>query len=264
MKTILMTGAAGGIGTYLRQEFKGKYALRLSDREPIDTLGEEESFVQADLSDLDTYRIRCLRARAKVRHDPTSRYHRILRFVCDASRHRRGSIPDGGFVFGFLGLGCRFRRIRRLLCHEGRHLINIRLRLLCRNCRCLDSRFFIFGRFFLPIAAAAILPLILLLLAASFRFLALCGKDAVVVFRVLEEILCRNPVTGRTRVAGHGEIFLVHLERVAANSDAGAVTVECLVAGRTVTSVRIPTARAFRAVVLSHDFRLCPSNSPSQ
>ena len=53
MKTILMTGAAGGIGTYLRPEFKGKYALRLSDREPINTLGEGESFVQADLSDLD-------------------------------------------------------------------------------------------------------------------------------------------------------------------------------------------------------------------
>ena len=53
MKTILITGAAGGIGTYLRREFKGKYALRLSDREPINTLGEGESFVQADLSDLD-------------------------------------------------------------------------------------------------------------------------------------------------------------------------------------------------------------------
>ena len=53
MKTILITGAAGGIGTYLRREFKGKYTLRLSDREPINTLGEGESFVQADLSDLD-------------------------------------------------------------------------------------------------------------------------------------------------------------------------------------------------------------------
>ena len=53
MKTILITGAAGGIGTYLRREFKGKYALRLSDREPINTLSKGESFVQADLSDLD-------------------------------------------------------------------------------------------------------------------------------------------------------------------------------------------------------------------
>ena len=53
MKTIFMTGAAGGIGTHLRPEFKGKYALRLSDREPINTLGEGESFVQADLNDLD-------------------------------------------------------------------------------------------------------------------------------------------------------------------------------------------------------------------
>ena len=53
MKIIFMTGAAGGIGKYLRPEFKVKYALRLSDREPINTLGEGESFVQADLNDLD-------------------------------------------------------------------------------------------------------------------------------------------------------------------------------------------------------------------
>jgi uronate dehydrogenase len=56
MKTILMTGAAGGIGTYLRPELKGKYALRLSDREPIGNLGDGESFVPADLTDLDALR----------------------------------------------------------------------------------------------------------------------------------------------------------------------------------------------------------------
>lgn len=53
MKTILMTGAAGGIGTFLRPELKGKYALRLSDRQPIDELGDGESFVRTDLADLD-------------------------------------------------------------------------------------------------------------------------------------------------------------------------------------------------------------------
>jgi len=56
MKTILMTGAAGGIGTYLRPELKGKYKLRLSDREPIGDLGDGETFVSADLTDLDTVR----------------------------------------------------------------------------------------------------------------------------------------------------------------------------------------------------------------
>ena len=53
MKTILMTGAAGGIGTYLRPELKDKYALRLSDRDSIDDLGDDETFMQAELTDLD-------------------------------------------------------------------------------------------------------------------------------------------------------------------------------------------------------------------
>ena len=54
MKTILVTGAAGGIGTYLRPELKGKYALRLSDRKIINKLDEGESFIKADLTDLNS------------------------------------------------------------------------------------------------------------------------------------------------------------------------------------------------------------------
>lgn len=50
MKTILMTGAAGGIGTFLRKEFAGKYSLRLSDRVAIDDLGPNETYVPADLT----------------------------------------------------------------------------------------------------------------------------------------------------------------------------------------------------------------------
>ena len=53
MKTILMTGAAGGIGSYLRPELSGKYELRLSDRASVSALGEGERFVAADLTDLD-------------------------------------------------------------------------------------------------------------------------------------------------------------------------------------------------------------------
>ena len=53
MKTILMTGAAGGVGTFLRRELQGTYALRLSDREPIDDLGAHETFVSCQLTDLD-------------------------------------------------------------------------------------------------------------------------------------------------------------------------------------------------------------------
>ncbi len=52
MKTILMTGAAGGIGTFLRDELRGKYSLRLSDRVPVENLADDETFVAADLTDL--------------------------------------------------------------------------------------------------------------------------------------------------------------------------------------------------------------------
>lgn len=50
MKTILMTGAAGRIGTFLRPELAGKYKLRLSDIEPITDLKPGESFMRGDIS----------------------------------------------------------------------------------------------------------------------------------------------------------------------------------------------------------------------
>ena len=52
MKTILMTGAAGRIGTFLRNELAGKYKLRLSDITPIQDLRAGETFVQADIANL--------------------------------------------------------------------------------------------------------------------------------------------------------------------------------------------------------------------
>jgi uronate dehydrogenase len=52
MKTILITGAAGGIGGHLRRELAGRYRLRLSDIRPIKPLAEGESFVRADISRL--------------------------------------------------------------------------------------------------------------------------------------------------------------------------------------------------------------------
>ena len=53
MKTILMTGAAGVVGTFLRNEFRGRYHLRLSDMTAIDDCGPDEEFVEADLSNLE-------------------------------------------------------------------------------------------------------------------------------------------------------------------------------------------------------------------
>jgi len=52
MKTILITGAAGGIAGHLRRELAGRYKLRLSDRRVVKPLGAGESFVRAELTKL--------------------------------------------------------------------------------------------------------------------------------------------------------------------------------------------------------------------
>ena len=50
MKTILITGAAGDVGTHLRRELAGKYVLRVSDLRPLKKINKEEQFVRADIS----------------------------------------------------------------------------------------------------------------------------------------------------------------------------------------------------------------------
>ena len=50
MKTILITGAAGDVGTHLRRELAGKYSLRVSDLRPVKKINKEEKFVRADIS----------------------------------------------------------------------------------------------------------------------------------------------------------------------------------------------------------------------
>ncbi len=49
MKTILMTGAGGGVGTHLRRELAGRYSLRLSDYRKLKP-AKGETFVQGDIS----------------------------------------------------------------------------------------------------------------------------------------------------------------------------------------------------------------------
>ena len=46
MKTVLITGATGDVGTHLARELSGKYKLRLSDRRPL----KARNFVKADVS----------------------------------------------------------------------------------------------------------------------------------------------------------------------------------------------------------------------
>ncbi len=50
MKTILITGAAGDVGTHLRRELAGKYVLRVSDLRTLKKINKEEQFVRADIS----------------------------------------------------------------------------------------------------------------------------------------------------------------------------------------------------------------------
>jgi len=49
MKTILITGAAGDVGTHLRRELAGKYRIRASDLRPIAKVAQE-SCAKADFS----------------------------------------------------------------------------------------------------------------------------------------------------------------------------------------------------------------------
>jgi len=52
VKTILITGAAGDVGTHLRTELAGRYALRLSDIRLIKKLAQGETFVRGDVGRL--------------------------------------------------------------------------------------------------------------------------------------------------------------------------------------------------------------------
>jgi uronate dehydrogenase len=49
MKTILITGAAGDVGTHLRRELAGKYLIRASDLRPLKKVAQE-TCVRADIS----------------------------------------------------------------------------------------------------------------------------------------------------------------------------------------------------------------------
>jgi uronate dehydrogenase len=49
VKTVLITGAAGDIGTHLSRELAGRYTLRLSDRRPLKP-PRGQTFVRADIS----------------------------------------------------------------------------------------------------------------------------------------------------------------------------------------------------------------------
>jgi uronate dehydrogenase len=49
MKTVLITGAAGDVGTHLRRELAGKYRIRASDLRPMKKVAQE-TYARADVS----------------------------------------------------------------------------------------------------------------------------------------------------------------------------------------------------------------------
>ena len=52
MKKVLITGAAGDVGTHLRRELAGRYVLRLSDIRPLKAKGAGEEFLRGDCANL--------------------------------------------------------------------------------------------------------------------------------------------------------------------------------------------------------------------
>jgi uronate dehydrogenase len=50
MKTVLITGAAGDVGSHLRRELADRYQLRVSDIKPIKDLRKNEQYVRADVA----------------------------------------------------------------------------------------------------------------------------------------------------------------------------------------------------------------------
>ena len=58
-KKVLITGAAGRIGGYLRHYWGDCYALRLSDVKPVEGLSAHEEFVEVDVADYDALAAAC-------------------------------------------------------------------------------------------------------------------------------------------------------------------------------------------------------------
>jgi uronate dehydrogenase len=51
MKTVLITGAAGDVGSHLRRELAGKYRIRASDLRDLAQKFKDQQFMRADISD---------------------------------------------------------------------------------------------------------------------------------------------------------------------------------------------------------------------
>ena len=58
-KNVIITGAAGLVGTILRQHWGNHYTLRLADIRPVENLQADEEFAQLNITDLDAFTAAC-------------------------------------------------------------------------------------------------------------------------------------------------------------------------------------------------------------
>ena len=58
-RKVLVTGAAGIVGSILRAHWGDRYSLRLADTRPINDLAPHESFVEFDIAELDAFLAAC-------------------------------------------------------------------------------------------------------------------------------------------------------------------------------------------------------------
>ncbi|NKC12807.1 MAG: NAD-dependent epimerase/dehydratase family protein [Gammaproteobacteria bacterium] len=81
MKTIVITGAAGDVGARLREELRGKYRLRLADIRPISDRVAGETFINADVTDLNAMTALMREAHGVIALGGESREHQWQRIL---------------------------------------------------------------------------------------------------------------------------------------------------------------------------------------
>ena len=61
-KKVLITGAAGSIGGYLREHWGDRYQLRLTDVKPVKNVREHEEFIEMDITKYDQFLAACFQS----------------------------------------------------------------------------------------------------------------------------------------------------------------------------------------------------------
>lgn len=104
-----------------------------------------------------------------------------------------------------------------------------------------------------------------MLAGAAFLFIDLTD-DAVIMFRMLEIILSRNPIARRMGVAGQRLVFLINLESIATDTHIRAAAVIVLVPQRailaTATIVATPVIATTTATIIAATIAAAATTAP--